>query len=208
MHAVFHVCDILFISAHRSPPYLSSLVTYCMYVTCVNSVALLRSCWSTDSARDCQPGRFVNTERLSITLPSISMSLGISVGRLLSDVPDNRTRLEHLSFTNLLLSLSRLTRCNLPTVQSSQNWYMKIQGATCATARLYVNDSHGEIIRGIREKKKLRRPPYAAHAESSKPHFTQYHRYTIYNPLNNHSVSKALTPRGSLCVCVCVSVRL
>lgn len=85
------------------------------------------------SAGDCQPLP-VHQYGTPIDYTPIDFSvIGDSAARLLSDVPDNTTRLEHLSFTNLLLNLSRLTCCNLLTVQSPPDRYMQMQqGATCA----------------------------------------------------------------------------
>lgn len=107
-----------------------------IFPPCNNSAALPHSCWFTGSTGDCRPGWFVNTEHLSITLPSISTSLGIaqpgcSVMCLTIQQDLN------ICHSLILLSLSRLTCRNLPTVKSSLDGYMQLHRATCADKCMY-----------------------------------------------------------------------
>ncbi len=79
------------------------------------------------------PARLVCQYRAPIDYTPIDLYvIGNSAARLFGDVPDNTAELEHLSFTNLSLNLSRLTYRNLITAQSLLDGYMQIQEATCA----------------------------------------------------------------------------
>lgn len=102
-----------------------------IFPPCNNSVASPHSYWFTGSARDCQPCWFVYKEHLSITLPSISTSLGIARAGCSVMCLTIQQDL-NICHSLILLSLSRLTCCNLPTAKSSLDGYMQIHGTTCA----------------------------------------------------------------------------
>lgn len=123
---IFHFCDV-WVKAELKKAFLSESSSNA-FPPCDKSVASPCSYWCTVSAGDW----LVHQYRTPIDYTPIDFYvIGNSAARLLSDVPDNTTRLEHLSFTNLLLSMSHLTSHNLPTVKSSLDGYMQIQDATC-----------------------------------------------------------------------------
>ncbi len=107
--------------------FLSHLLSN-RFPPCNNSIASPHSYRFTGSAGDSRRGWFVNTEHLSITLPSISTSLGMaqpgcSVMCLTIQQDLN------ICHSLILLCLSRLTCRNLPTTKSSLDGYMQTHGA-------------------------------------------------------------------------------
>lgn len=144
----------------------------------------------TRSAGNCQPRWFVNTHHLSITLPSIPTSLGIAEpGCSVMCLTIQQDRY-------ICHSLICYSACPTWPAIISQRWnhhwvhqskYMEPYACINTSINIHVyteNDSHRSDVMWVKQKWINTGTQISNNLISPK-----YQHYTIYNPLNHHTVS-------------------